>query len=328
MKKILQRLTAHQKLTRQEAKSVLTAISNGEHNHSQIASFMTVFMMRAITVDELAGFKDALQELYLPVDMRDFNAIDVCGTGGDGKDTFNISTLASLVVAGAGEKVTKHGNYGVSSSCGSSNVMEYLGYQFTNNTDILRKQVDTAGICFMHAPLFHPAMKEVAPIRRELGVKTFFNILGPLINPASPKNQLAGVFNLVTARLYNYILQDTDKRFVILHSLDGYDEISLTSDFKSITNDGEFLHSPEDLGFSRVQPDELLGGASIKESARIFTNILEGKGTKAQNSAVIANSAMALKCFDQTQPMEYCIERAEKSLTDKKALEVLSKVCN
>lgn len=326
MKHILKRLTDHDTLTRQEAKSVLLAISRGDHNHVQIASFMTIFMMRSITVPELSGFRDALQELYLPVDMSDFNGIDLCGTGGDSKDTFNISTLASIVVAGAGEKVTKHGNYGVSSSCGSSNVMEFLGYKFTNNTDVLREQVDKAGICFMHAPLFHPAMKEVAPIRRELGVKTFFNVLGPLINPASPNNQLSGVFNLVTARLYNYILQQGDTNFVILHSLDGYDEISLTGDFKSITNQGEYLHSPEDLGLKRLKPEALFGGQSVKDSAKIFTTILEGKGTTAQNSVVLANAAMAIQCIDQTKSFEHCYERAESALMSGKSLKVLQKI--
>ena len=236
MKEILQRLTSHLTLEREEARNILIRIASGEYNNSQVSSFLTVYMMRMITVHELAGFRDALLDLCLATDLSEFETIDLCGTGGDGKNTFNISTLSSFVVAGAGGKVAKHGNYGVSSACGSSNVMEYLGYKFTNNRDSLKNQLDKANICFLHAPLFHPAMKTVAPIRRELSVKTFFNLLGPMVNPSSPKNQLVGVWNLETARLYNYIYQQTDKNYTILYSLDGYDEISLTSEYKMITN--------------------------------------------------------------------------------------------
>jgi anthranilate phosphoribosyltransferase len=248
MKQILLKLTAHQFLEREEACDVLIRIARSEYNQSEVSAFLTVFMMRSITVDELAGFRDALLELCLHTDLSDFNTIDLCGTGGDGKNTFNISTLASFVVAGAGEKVAKHGNYGVSSNCGSSNVMEFYGYEFTNDRDTLLKQLENAGICFLHAPLFHPAMKAVAPIRRELGLKTFFNMLGPMVNPSFPKNQLTGVFNLETARLYNYIYQRTDKNYSIVYSLDGYDEISLTSAFKIISNHEEQLLFPKILG--------------------------------------------------------------------------------
>ena len=254
MKEILQRLTSHLPLEREEAKNVLKKIAAGDYNNSQVSAFLTVFMMRMITVNELAGFRDALLELCLATDLSEFDTIDLCGTGGDGKNTFNISTLSSFVVAGAGGKVAKHGNYGVSSACGSSNVLEYLGYKFTSDRDTLRHQIDKANICFLHAPLFHPAMKTVAPIRRELGVKTFFNMLGPMVNPSFPHNQLVGVWNLETARLYNYIYQQTDKNYTIIYSLDGYDEISLTSEFKMISNMEEELLDPEKIGFPRFAP--------------------------------------------------------------------------
>lgn len=281
MKEILQKLTSHLTLQREEAKEILKRITRGEFNNSQVSAFMTVYMMRMITVEELAGFRDALLELCLVTDLSEFNTIDLCGTGGDGKNTFNISTLASFVVAGTGNKVVKHGNYGVSSACGSSNVMEHFGYKFTNDRDKLRSQLDDANICFLHAPLFHPAMKSVAPIRRELSVKTFFNLLGPMVNPASPRNQITGVWNLETARLYNYIYQQTEKFYTILYSLDGYDEISLTSEFKLISNGEEELLSPEKTGFRTLKPEEISGGKNVEESARIFIDILEGKGTGA-----------------------------------------------
>ncbi|MFB6318197.1 anthranilate phosphoribosyltransferase [Saccharicrinis sp. FJH54] len=328
MKKILQRLAEHQTLTKKEAKEALFAISKGEVNNSQIAAFLTVFMMRSITVDELSGFRETLQELCLPVDFSEFNTIDLCGTGGDSKNTFNISTLSSLVVAGAGEKVAKHGNYSVSSSCGSSNVMEHFGYKFTNDTDKLRRQIDKHNICFFHAPLFHPAMKTVAPIRRELGMKTFFNVLGPVINPSKPQNQLAGVYNLETMRMYNYILQQTDKNYIIVHSLDGYDEISLTGDFKLTTNHTEEVLRPEDLGFRQLKEEELFGGNSVTEAAEIFSSVLNGNGTEAQNNAVLSNAGMALKCIRPEKSLETCIEDARTSLMGGRALHALKQITN
>src|SRR5471030_1553965 len=258
-----------------------------------MAAFMTAYCMRSITVNELEGFRDAMLDLCLPINLETDELIDLCGTGGDGKDTFNISTLASFVVAGAGYKVAKHGNYGVSSGCGSSNVMEFLGYQFTNDTDVLKKNIDKANICFFHAPLFHPAMKTVAPIRRELGVKTFFNMLGPLVNPAKPKNQLVGVFNLELARVYAYLYQKSAIKYTILNALDGYDEVSLTCDFKTFSAEGEKINSIESLGFERLNPTEILGGASVGESAGIFMQVLNGEATTAQNNVVLANAALA-----------------------------------
>lgn len=326
MKEVLLRLTAHETLSREEAKKILMRITKGEFNNSLVASFLTVYMMRNITVDELAGFRDALLELCLPVDLSDFNTIDLCGTGGDGKHSINISTLASFVVAGAGEKVAKHGNYGVSSACGSSNIMEYFGYKFSNNRDELLKQLEKSGICFLHAPLFHPAMKTIAPIRRELGLKTFFNMLGPLVNPSFPHNQLTGVYNLETARLFNYIYQGTDKNYTIVYSLDGYDEISLTSDFKLISNQEEQLLSPEQAGFSHLTPDEIRGGETVKESAEIFLRILKGEGTAAWNSVVTVNAGMALKCMYMEKTPEDCIAMAQDSLLNGKALQAFNKV--
>mgnify|MGYP001486576404 CR=1 FL=1 len=216
MKAILNRLINHQKLSKEESRQMIINIADGQYNSSQIASFLTVYMMRSISLDELEGFRSALLELCILIDLDEYDTIDLCGTGGDGKDTFNISTLSSFVTAGAGCKVAKHGNYGVSSGCGSSNVLESLGLVFTNDYDILRKAIDKAGICFLHAPLFHPAMKKVGPVRKELGVKTFFNMLGPLVNPAFPKYQLTGVFNLELARLYGYLFQKSKQEFTIL----------------------------------------------------------------------------------------------------------------
>ncbi|MEO0506168.1 MAG: anthranilate phosphoribosyltransferase [Bacteroidota bacterium] len=325
MKETLNRLINHEVLSKEDAKQILVNIANGEYNTSQIAAFLTVYMMRSITIDELEGFRDALLELCLAVDLSDYNPIDLCGTGGDGKDTFNISTLASFVTAGAGIKVTKHGNYGVSSKCGSSNVMEFLGIKFSNEADFLKKSIDEAGICVLHAPLFHPAMKNVAPIRRELAVKTFFNMLGPMVNPAFPKNQMVGVFNLELARMYGYLYQNTDKNFTILHALDGYDEISLTGETKTISNTSEAMLSPKDFGVDAVQMSAITGGDDIAGSAQIFMDILQGKGTEAQNNVVCANAGMAIATVESSSPKEG-FEKAKTSLLGGKGLEALKKL--
>src|SRR5690349_8196834 len=268
MKQILSELIDHRSLTKESARQVLVDLASGKFNPSQTTAFMTVYMMRSITVDELQGFRDAMLELCLPARF-DQPVMDVCGTGGDGKNTFNISTLSSFVVAAAGQPVAKHGNYGVSSACGSSNLFEYFGYKFTNDIDELKRSLDRSNICFMHAPLFHPAMKNVAPIRKELGVKTFFNMLGPMVNPSFPPRQLVGVFNLELARLYGYIYQNLNKQFVILHDLQGYDEISLTGSFKIFTNGGEMILEPSDLGLKEISPVSIRGGSTVEESANI-----------------------------------------------------------
>ena len=325
MKTILNRLINHEMLSKEEAKNVLVNISNGSYNPSQIASFLTVYMMRSISIDELAGFREALLELCIRVDLSDYNTIDLCGTGGDGKDTFNISTLASFVSAGAGIKVAKHGNYGVSSISGSSNVMESLGIKFSKDNDFLKKCIDQAGICILHAPLFHPAMKNVGPIRKELGVKTFFNMLGPMVNPSFPKNQLVGVYNLELARKYAYLYQNTDKNFTILNSLDGYDEISLTCPSKFISNTQEGVLNPIDFGVRQLLQSEIEGGKTIEESAAMFMNIISGKGTEAQNNVVCVNAAMAISTVTKCTPLEG-FELAKESLLSGKGLAALNKL--
>jgi anthranilate phosphoribosyltransferase len=320
MKQILNHLFENKTLTRDQAKDILTLISQGIYNNSQMAAFMTAYCMRNITVPELEGFRDAMLELCLPVNLGTDDLIDLCGTGGDGKDTFNISTLASFVVAGAGYKVAKHGNYGVSSGCGSSNVMEYLGYQFTNDTNLLKRNIEEASICFLHAPLFHPAMKTVAPIRRELGVKTFFNMLGPMVNPAKPKNQMVGVYNLELARMYAYLYQRTDKKYTILNALEGYDEISLTCDYKTFTPEGEQLNTLKSIGFDRLDPALIAGGSTVSESAGIFMQVLSGDATTAQTNVVLANAAVAIRTIHPERSFGDCFYEAEQSLLSKQAL--------
>lgn len=326
MKEILRHLFEYKSFSREQAYEILTNIATGKYDTHQIAAFMTTYGMRSIRVEELGGFRDAMYDLCLKVDFAGYDLIDMCGTGGDGKNTFNISTLASFVVAGAGYKVTKHGNVGVSSGCGSSNVMEALGYTFTNDKDTLHKQLDEANICFLHAPLFHPAMKTVAPIRRALGVKTFFNMLGPLTNPANPKFQSVGVFSLELARLYAYLYQGTDKQYSIIHALDGYDEISLTGDFKVINNQGENYYSVDELGFSPIQASDLAGGDTIEEAASLFKTIIEGNGNDVQNNVVLTNAAFAIKTFHPEKSFGDCYYEAEQSLLGLKALGSLKKI--
>ena len=325
MKSILNRLTNHETLESSEAEKILIGIAEGQYNNSQISAFLTVFMMRTITLNELEGFRKALEKLCLSIDLNEFSPIDLCGTGGDGKDTFNISTLASFVTAGSGINVAKHGNYGVSSGCGSSNVLEYLGIKFSNDTDFLKRCIDQAGICNLHAPLFHPAMKNIAPIRKELGVKTFFNMLGPLVNPASPKYQLTGVFNLELARLYGYLFQNSKKQFTILYALDGYDEISLTGNAKAIRNKGEFIINASDFGIHYLKAEEITSGGNIPSSAKIFTKILDGKGSEAQNNVVCANAAMAIATVTDCSPKKG-FEKAMESLMSGKANEVFKRL--
>lgn len=326
MKEILYRLFNHDTLEKETAHQVLVDLAGGKFNQSQVAAFLTVYMMRSITVEELTGFRDAMLELCIPIDLKDYNAIDLCGTGGDGKNTFNISTLSSFVVAGAGQPVAKHGNNGVSSVCGSSNLMNYFGYEFTNDSEELKRSLDEANICFLHAPLFHPAMKNVAPIRKELGVKTFFNMLGPMVNPSFPSKQLVGVFSLELARLYGYLYQKTSKDFLILHALDGYDEISLTGAFKMITNTGEQLLQPTDLGLKQLNQEAIYGGDTIESSAKIFKKVLKCEATEAQHQVVLANAGMALYCADRELTLEEAVAKADESLKSGKALKAFRKL--
>lgn len=326
MKQILNHLFENKTFSKDEAQRILTSIALGEFNHSQIAAFITAFGMRNITVDELQGFRDAMLDLCLKIDLTEFELVDLCGTGGDGKDTFNISTLASFVVAGAGYKVAKHGNYGVSSGCGSSNVMEYLGYTFTNDESKLKQSLAQAGICFLHAPLFNPAMKTVAPIRKELGVKTFFNMLGPMVNPAQPKNQIVGVFSLELARLYAYLYQQTDKNYTIIHAVDGFDEVSMTCDFKTFSKKGEALNKISDLGFDEITEVEIQGGDTVESSAKIFVDILNGAGTDAQTNVVLCNAALAIQTIKDDASFADCYYEAEEALMQKKALTSFKKL--
>jgi len=320
MKDTLQYLFDHKTLDKEDAKRVLRNMAEGRYNDPEIAAFISVYLMRSITVDELAGFRDALLELCTPIDLSDFNTIDVCGTGGDEKNTFNISTLSAFVVAGAGEKVAKHGNYSVSSACGSSNVLEYYGYRFSSDAEQLKREIDRYNICFLHAPLFNPAMKNVAPVRRSLRIKTFFNMLGPMVNPSFPNNQLAGVFSLDVARLYHYLYQETEKQYCIIHSLDGYDEISLTGPFKAMTRLTERTMGPEDMGLRRVSPEQIHGGTTVGEAAGLFKKILEGQGSAEQEDVVIANAALALYCMDESAGLDSAVDRADRSLRSGSAL--------
>ena len=325
MKHVLNRLINHETISATEAKQILINISKGDYNQSQIAAFLTIFMMRTVTLEELRGFRDALLELCIPVDLAAYNPIDLCGTGGDGKDTFNISTLSSFITAAAGVPVAKHGNYGVSSACGSSNVLESLGVKFSNDVDFLERAIATTGICVLHAPLFHPAMKNVAPIRRELGVKTFFNMLGPMVNPAFPKNQMVGVFSLELLRLYNYLYQDSDKNYSIVHDLGGYDEISLTNTVKIVSNHSEVLFSAEDLGLQNNTQEAIFGGNTVADASKIFKTIISGNGTEAQNNVVCTNAGLAIATSKKITHIEG-YELAKEALHSGKANECLTKL--
>lgn len=320
MKQLLYRLFEHQYLGREEARVILQNIAEGRYNDAQIASLITVFLMRSISVEELTGFREALLDMRVPIDLAEFKPIDIVGTGGDGKNTFNISTCSCFVVAGAGYNVVKHGNYGATSVSGASNVMEQHGIKFTNNNDQLRRNMEACHITYLHAPLFNPALKAVAPVRKNLGVRSFFNMLGPLVNPAMPAYQLLGVYNLPLLRLYNYTYQESGTRFAVVHSLDGYDEISLTADFKVAMPEKEKIYSPELLGFKRCQEADLDGGSTPEEAARIFDAVLENKATEAQHNCVVINSAFAIQVICPEKSIETCIAEAKESLDSGRAL--------
>lgn len=326
MKKILQYLFEYKTLSRSKAYEVMVNMAKGHYNDAEIASFITVYLLRSVTIDELNGFRDALLELCIKTELGTTDLVDIVGTGGDGKNSFNISTLACFIVAGAGQKVAKHGNYGASTISGASNVMEQLGYRFKQDSSSLKKEINEANICFMHAPLFHPALKVVGPIRKQLGVRTFFNMLGPMVNPANPDYQLVGVYNLEMARIYNYLLQQTGKSFTIIHSLDGYDEISLTSDTKVITKDGESIFSAIELGKKIVMPEAIYGGNTVEESAAIFLKIIKGEGTWSQNAVVLANAAMALNVTGKYNNYQSAYQAAVESLETGSALKSFSKL--
>jgi anthranilate phosphoribosyltransferase len=323
MRQLLQQLFDHQTLSSEAAHEALLRISDGDGTDAQLAAFMTVFLMRSITPEELAGFRSALMELCLDPGLDTRAAIDLCGTGGDGKNTFNISTLASFVVAGAGGKVIKHGNYGVSSVSGSSNVLEYLGYQFSSDPLHLNASLEQAGMCFLHAPLFHPALKRVGPVRKQLGIKTFFNMLGPLVNPARPQYRITGVFNLELARRYHYICQQTDETYLVLHTLDGYDELSLTAPVKLFQKSGETVLTPAEMGFQTLSQESIFGGETVADAARIFQNVLQNQSTTAQRNVVVANAALALQCLGLYPQFPDAVAAAEASLDSGKARQAL-----
>jgi len=326
MKDTLNYLFSGGMLPKADAYQMLAHIAEGQFSDAEIASFLTVFRMRRINGEELAGFRQALLELCVAVDLSEYNTIDVVGTGGDGKDTFNISTLSAFVLAGAGYKVSKHGNYGLSSVSGSSNMFEYFGYQFSNNPVKLRREIEEAGICFLHAPLFHPAMKSVGPVRKALKVKTLFNMMGPIINPSFPKNQLVGVYDLEVMDLYNQVFRESGQNYMIVNSLDGYDEISLTGDARFVSNLTEDNLTPGDFGFSPVSPEELHGGKTVEAAAKIFRSVLEGTGTESQQNVVIANAALGIHCIHPEKVLIDCVAEASEALKSRKALAAFEKL--
>ncbi|MCD7712245.1 MAG: anthranilate phosphoribosyltransferase [Firmicutes bacterium] len=321
MKQILYRLFEHQHLGKEEARLILQNMAEGKYNDSQIASLITVFLMRNISVEELTGFREALLEMRIPVDLSEYKPIDIVGTGGDGKNTFNISTIACFIVAGAGYHVVKHGNYGATSVSGASNVMEQHGVKFTTNIDQLRRSMDACGMAYLHALFFNPALKAVAPVRKSLGVRSFFNMLGPLVNPVIPTYQLLGVYNLPLLRLYSYTYQESGTRFAVVHSLDGFDEISLTTEFKVAMPEKEKLYTPEMLGFTRCLEEELSGGETVEDAALIFDKVLKNEATEAQKNCVIVNAAFAIQVICPEKKIETCIAEARESLESGKARE-------
>lgn len=328
MKALLYKLFEHQYLSREEAREILQHIAQGKYNDVQVASLITIFLMRNISVEELCGFRDALLEMRTPVDLSAYRPIDIVGTGGDGKNTFNISTSACFIVAGAGYPVVKHGNYGATSVSGASNVIEQHGVVFTNDSNKLHRSIEKCGIAYLHAPLFNPAMKAVAPVRKALAVRTFFNILGPLVNPVIPSYQLLGVYNLPLLRLYSYTFQESQTRFAVVHSLDGYDEISLTSPFKVATNDNEKVYTPESLGFAQYNEYQLNGGSTPKEATKIFNNVMNNTATEAQKHVAIINAAFAIQVIESQKSIEECIAIATESLESGNARTVLHKFIN
>jgi anthranilate phosphoribosyltransferase len=326
MKQLLIKLIECQKLTFEESRSLMHGIARNEVNEAQIASILTAFIIRSISIEELRGFRQALIDLAVKVNLNNGYGIDLCGTGGDGKNTFNISTASSFVVAAAGYPVIKHGNYGATSVSGSSNIMEFLGYKFSNEQGKLQDELDNTGICFLHAPLFHPALKAVGPVRKQLGIKTFFNMLGPLVNPANPDYQLSGVYSSEAGRVYSYFLQAENKKYTVLHSLDGYDEVSLTSAVKIFSNKGETLIDFQEKGLKRVLPNDIVGGRTIEDSAKIFISVLENRATTEQHSVVLANSALAINCIDESESIEDALKIAHEAIVSGKTSGLLKRL--
>lgn len=326
MQTLLNKLLNRKTLSGEEAKALLYEITSGRANDAQIVAAITAMMMRNVSSEELMGFRQGLLEQAIVPTIKADNAIDVCGTGGDSKNTFNISTLAAIVIAAAGYKVIKHGNYGVSSFCGSSTILEGFGYRFTSNSEELQAQLDEVGICFLHAPLFHPCLKRVADIRKALGVRTFFNFLGPLVNPVQPAYQLTGVYNLNIARMYQEILKGERKGFKVVHSVDGYDEVSLTDRFKVISENEETIIYPDEIGQDNVKEEDLFGGTDIHESMDFFLDILSGRGTQIQQKVVLVNAAYGIQCFHPEKSFDECYAQASEALESGEALMKFKKV--
>ena len=324
MKDILNKVLNHEELTRGETRRVLVGITRGEYPNEQITALLTALQMRGITVDELLGFRDGILETGVPAPLDCDRYIDVVGTGGDRKDTFNISTAACFVIAAAGYKVAKHGNYAATSTSGASNVMAQHGVTFTDNIDKLNRSLERCGIVYLHAQLFAKAMKYVAPIRQALPFPTCFNLLGPIVNPARPQCQLLGVATLDQMRLYNNVYRKIGIDYGIVNSIDGYDEISLTGDFKVTTNDYERVFRPEEIGFRHADPAELRAGDSADTAAKIFDNVLEGTATQAQTDVVVANAAFGIQVLEYgKKSIPDCIAAAREAIASGKAMSTL-----
>lgn len=325
MKHLLSKMLNHEELTRHEMLDILIGITKEQYPAEQVAALLTGLQMRGITVDELLGFRDGILATGVPAILDAPRYIDIVGTGGDQKNTFNISTCACFVLAGAGYKVAKHGNYAATSVSGASNVIELHGVKFTNDISQLNRSINETNFVYLHAPLFACAMKFVAPIRRNISFPTIFNLLGPIVNPAQPKCQLLGVATLDQMRLYNSVYQKLGVDYSIENSIDGYDEISLTGNFKVTTNNYERIFSPSDIGLPVAKPEELKGGKTKEEAVRIFDSVLQNTSTEAQKNVVIANAAFAIQCYDNGRDINECVAIARESIESGKAFEALKK---
>jgi len=326
MKDILNRMLNHEELTYEETKNIIFGITKGEYPEEQITALLTGLQMRGVSVEELLGFRDGILATGVPAILDCDRYIDVVGTGGDCKNTFNISTTSCFVIAGAGYKVAKHGNYAATSVSGASNVIQNHGVTFTADVDKLNRSINECGIVYLHAQLFAKAMKFVGPIRKALQFPTVFNLLGPIVNPSQPKCQLLGVANLNQMRLYNQVYQRIGIDYGIVNSIDGYDEISLTGDFKVTTNHYERLFKPSDMGFPLSKAEELRGGATEEEAAQIFDAVLKNEALPGQKNIVLANAAFGIQVMEKgKKSIEECIDIARESIDSGNALSVFKK---
>lgn len=325
MKKYLLQLIEGNTLTQEDTHEIMLNIVEEKYNVQQIAALLMALQTRGVTVDELLGFRQGLLETGKYMDFTEYDTLDIVGTGGDGKNTFNISTCSAFVIAGAGYKVTKHGNGGSSSVSGASNVLQGHGVKFTDDINQLKRSLEEVGICYFHAPLFAYGMKFVGPTRKALGIPTCFNLLGPLVNPCHPKNSLHGTANQAQLRLYTNLHQKIGDNFGVITSYDGYDEISLTSGFKICTNDFEKVFTPVDLGLKYVKQSDIFGGETAMEAMKIFDSVLEGTATEAQKNVVIANAACGISIMDKNMSMADSVATARESLDSGKALQTFKK---